>query len=179
MKKFIVSLSAGILLLAACNTKEEAGMSEKARKNLDAMHGVSKAIETKDLSKLSDYMAEDVVDHAAQNGPAKGIENVKADLQKSMDAVSDMKWTVIKELADDDYVMCWMKFSGIMNADMMGMKKGERIESSSLEVARFNNDSKVVEHWTLMEPSVMMKMMGGEQTPAVDTSKKAATDTIK
>ena len=39
--------------------------------------------------------------------------------------MGDMKNEVVKELADDDYVMSWMKESWTMKADGMGMKESE------------------------------------------------------
>jgi hypothetical protein len=62
-----------------------------------------------------------------------------------------------------------------MKMDMMGMKAGDKFDSKSMEVSRFKN-GKVVEHWTLMEPAEMMKMMGGAQPPATDNATAPAKD---
>lgn len=177
MKKIIfLSVVVTGFLFSSCSDNK-AGMSDRAKKNLESMHGVSKAIETGDMSKLGDYLAEDVIDHAAEGGPAKGFEKVKAELTKYSQYAENMKSEVIKELADDEYVMCWMKFTGTMKMDQMGMKKGDTYNTTALEVSRFNADGKAVEHWTFVDPAEMMKMMGGAPPvqPAVTEPSKDST----
>ena len=167
------------LLLQSCAEKAESGgMSEKAKKNSEAMNGIIRAIESRDLSKLDQYMAADIVDHAAMGGPARGIEGVKADLEKQLQSTADTKIEVIKELADDEYVISWLRFRGTLAQDFQGMKKGDSMNATAIEVSRFNEESKAVEHWTFMEPAEMMKMMGGSQPP-VDTTKAAMPDTTR
>ncbi len=174
MKK-VIFVAALPLLLFSCSGKE--GHSEQAKKNLETMNAIIDAIEAKDLNKLDQYMAADVVDHTAMNGPATGIENVKKDLEAQLQMSSDMKSEVIKELADDEYVMSWLRFKGTASVDMMGMKKGEAFESTTIEVAKFNKDNKVTDHWVFMSPAEMMKMMQGMNSmPPADTSKNAMPD---
>ena len=85
MKKLLFIISAGfICLLTSCESKKEAGMSEKAQKNLDAVHGVNKSFDTKDFSKLGDYIAEDCIDHAGEMGDIKGLANMKAEFEKDI-----------------------------------------------------------------------------------------------
>jgi len=176
MKKLLMILFAGsFLIITSCNSKKEGGMSAAAKKNLDAHHAITKCFETKDFSKLGDYMAEDAVDHAGENGDVKGLANIKAEMEKMMSASENMKGEVIKELADDDYVMSWMRYTGTMKMDMMGMKAGDKFDSKSMEVSRYK-DGKAVEHWTLMEPAETMKMMGGAQPPVMDNKTEPAKD---
>ncbi len=167
----------------ACTSDKKGGISEKAQKNLDAMHGISKAIESGDMSNLNDYLAENVIDHAAEGGPAKGFENVKAEITKYSQYADNMKSEVIKELADDDYVMCWMRFTGTMKVDQMGMKKGDTYNTTALEVSKFNADSKAVEHWTFVDPAEMAKMMMATSSDPAELSIKIpiepAKDSIK
>ena len=164
MKKFLFTLITGIsLLFVSCTAKKEGGMSATAKKNLEANQAITKCFETGDFSKLGDYIAEDAVDHAGSTGDVKGLANIKTDMEKMMSSMADPKMEIIKELADDEYVMSWMKVSGTMKTDMMGMKAGDKFDGKSIELSRFK-DSKVVEHWTFMEPSEVMKMMGGGTT---------------
>ena len=58
-----------------------------------------------------------------------------------------------------------MKFTMVLKSDMYGKKAGDTMVSSALEVGRFK-DGKAVEHWTMIEPAEMMKMMGGTGMPA-------------
>lgn len=164
MKKLLFIISAGFFsLLIACNGKNEGGMSTAAKKNLEAMHGITKCFDTKDFSKLGDYIAEDGVDHAGENGDIKGLANMKAEFEKMVQAWDSEPTEVIKELADDEYVMSWLRFKGTLKTDQMGKKAGDKIDMSAIELSKFK-DGKAVEHWTFMEPREMMKMM--PQTPA-------------
>ena len=157
---------AGLVLLLAlsCTAKKEGGLSATAQKNLDAAHGISKCFDTKDFSKLGDYIAADGIDHAGETGEIKGVENMKAEYAKMSAAFTSMKSEVIKELADDEYVMSWMKFTGTMARDLYGKKAGETMSATSIELSKFK-DGKAVEHWTFMEPAEMMKTMGGTAIP--------------
>ena len=80
----------------------------------------------------------------------------------------EMKNEAIKELADDEYVMAWMRFSGTMN--------GVAFTTDALEVSQYNKDSKVIAHWSFMQPADAMKMMGGAPMPPPAENK---TDTTK
>jgi hypothetical protein len=89
-----------------------------------------------------------------------------------------MKFETKKQLADDEYAMTWYKMSG--TGDGMMMPKGP-FEMNTIEVVRFNSDSKAVEHWSFGSMEEMMKMMqpankmpmGGDTThmPMKDTTK--------
>ncbi len=165
MKKLITIITAFIcLFITSCTTKNEGGMSDLARKNLAASEGISKCFETNDFSKLGDYLAEDAIDHSGETGDIKGLDNLKAEYEKMMSGMAEMKSETIKTLADDEYVMSWMRFTGTLKNDMMGMKAGQSFTSSSIEVSKCK-DGKVVEHWTMMEPSEVMKMIGGAPPP--------------
>ena len=83
----------------------------------------------------------------------------------------DMKMEVIKEMADDDYVFSWMRYTGTSDGSM-GMPKGP-YDMTAIEVVKFK-DGLAIEHWGFMEPREMMKMMGTPQP-----SMEGKTDTTK
>ena len=173
MKRVILIASVPLLLLS-CAGKQ--GQSEQTKKNLESMNAIIDAIETRDITKLDQYMAADIVDHTAMNGPVTGVENVKKDLETQLQMSSNMTSEVIKELADDDYVMSWVRFKGTLAADMMGMKKGDSFETTSVEIARFNKEGKATEHWAYVHPGEMAKMMGMANQPPADTSNAEKPD---
>jgi ketosteroid isomerase-like protein len=174
MKKLLLILSSGtVLFLSSCASKSEAGaggMSEQARKNLETNRAISKMFETKDFSKATDYFAADAVDYAGMNGPVKGPDSIKASLENMAAMMTDTKHEVVRELADDEYVMSWMKFSGTCNVDApeMGMIKGQKINTEAIEVSQYNKEGKAIAHWTFMQPSELMKMMPQQGPPMVD-----------
>jgi predicted ester cyclase len=171
MKKYLFILSAGfICLLNSCSDKKEGGMSANAKKNMETMHGITKCFDTKDFSKLGDYIAEDAIDHAGEMGDIKGLANMKTEFAKMVAGYDSSSTEIIKEISDDEYSMTWQRYKGTLKTAQMGMKAGDKFDMSAIEVAKFK-DGKVVEHWTFMQPSDMMKMMPPPPPPAKDTTK--------
>jgi predicted SnoaL-like aldol condensation-catalyzing enzyme len=167
MKKlFLFVCTVGCFAFFSCSNNN-GGMSDKAKKNLDNARAIAKSFETKDISKLDDYIDKDVVDHAAPGGEAKGIENLKKMFQQMQSVMSDSKMETVKELADDDYVYQWMKESWTQTQEAMGMKPGS-YTFNAIEVSKFNADSKVTEHWSFIDVNDMMKMM--PPTPMNDST---------
>ena len=169
MKKFIAIISVGfICLLTSCAGKNEGGMSDKAKKNLEASQAVSKMFESGDWSKIGDYIATDAVDHAGMNGDIVGLDSIKAAFAMYGTMMSDMKNETVVEMANDDYVMSWMKESWTMKVDGMGMKAGSKNSWNAIEVSKFK-DGKSTDHWSFISWGDMMKMMP-PPPPAMDTT---------
>ena len=159
MRKILFLPTIGLLCFCiGCNNQKTGGTSAQAQKNLDANHAISKMFETGDFSKLGDYIADDAVDHAGMTGDIKGLNNIKDTLISYSKMASNMKNEMVKELADDDYVMSWMKESGTMNMDGMGMKAGDKYSWDIVEVSKFKN-GKATDHWSFMSMNDMMKSM--------------------
>jgi len=167
------------MLFISCNN-QQAAMSDKAKKNLDNFNGVTKMFETGDFSKSGDYIATDVVDHSAPTGEVKGLDSMKAMFTQYASMVSDMKNEDVKQLADDDYVIGWIKQSWTAKVDdpMMHLKAGDKGHMESIEVTKHNADGKITDHWSFMSMNDMMKMMPNMGNMGMDTS-KMKMDTTK
>jgi len=158
MKKLFFILAVVIMnSLIACNS-DAGGTSTTAKKNTEVNDAIMKAYQAGDFSKMGDYIAADAVDHGGSTGEVKGLDNIVADMKKYHEQMPDMKLEKIREMADDEYVMTWAKMSGTPKTDGMGMKAGQKVEMTSIDVAKFK-DGKAVEHWIFMDPNDMMKMM--------------------
>ncbi|HRH48687.1 MAG TPA: nuclear transport factor 2 family protein [Panacibacter sp.] len=171
MKTILIVTAAFIVAATICCTSDTTenktaetpaapAVDSAAIKNLETVHLFNKAFETGDFSAIRAVLADDAIDHAGMNGDVKGGDSVLAEIQAMSKMMTDMKSTVIKELADKDYVFEWMQSSGKMAADGFGMKKGDTYSGDAIEVTRFNSDGKAAEHWTFMNSADMMKMMG-------------------
>jgi predicted ester cyclase len=154
---FVIALSS---ICISCGNS--GGMSAKAKKNMEVNSAIMKAYEAGDFSKMNEYMAADAVDHGGEKGDVKGIDNIVAEMKRYRAMMPDMKSEIIKELADDDYVFTWGKFSGTMNGTMTSM--------TSVDVSKFK-DGKAVEHWVFMNPADMMAMMPPPASPQADTAR--------
>ena len=171
MKKLLFIFSAGFFcLLISCNSKKEAGggMSDAAKKNLASSHIVSDAFMSGDVSKIDDAVAPDFVDHTDMGD--KGRDSLKSMITNMKKTMGDMKMTLIKEVADDDYVFSEMEFTGTSNGEM-GMPKGP-YDVHGIEVVKFK-DGKAIEHWEYERNDDVMKMMKMMAPPsqAKDTTK--------
>jgi predicted SnoaL-like aldol condensation-catalyzing enzyme len=170
MKQILSLFAAGALCcFTSCNNEKTAAPETKeesstAKKNLEASHIVTKAFDSGDVSMIDSVIAADFVDHTDRgdmnrDSLKKMIVAWKADSK-------DSKSEIIKELADDEYVFSWMKFSGTTSGGM-GMPAGP-YTMTSIEVVRFK-DGMAVEYWGFIEPTEMMKMM--PPPPPADKSK--------
>jgi predicted SnoaL-like aldol condensation-catalyzing enzyme len=157
MKKLFLFVST-VVCFVFFSCSNNVGMSDKAKKNLDNARAIAKSFETKDISKLDDYIDKDVVDHASPGGETKGIDNLKKMFTEMQSTMNNSKMETVKELADDDYAYQWMKESWTQTTESMGMKPGD-YSVNMIEVSKFNADSKVTEHWSFIDVNDMMKMM--------------------
>ncbi len=159
MKKYLLIIAAGCIgLITSCKGKNEGGMSDKAKKNLEVAQAVNKMFESGDITKIGDYMNTDAVDHSGMKGDIVGLDSIKATFKMYMDMMGDMKNETTQEIANDDYVFQWQKENWTMKKDGMGMKAGQKGSMDAIEVSKFK-DGKVSEHWGFIGFPDMMKMM--------------------
>jgi predicted ester cyclase len=151
-----VTMFAAICL---CSFAQKSPMSSTAQKNLATARAVAKMFESGDYSKTGDYIAADAVDHAGMQGDVKGLDSIKAMFNQVSTMMGNFKNETVHELADDEYVFQWMKETSTAKTDAMGMKAGQTVTMSAVEVTRFSN-GKIVEHWTFVNMADAMKMMG-------------------
>jgi len=180
MKKIPLIVASGFLFLSSCNNEtktsaasESTSENSQAQKNLDAHHVVVKAFETGDVSGLDNVISADFVDHTDM-GDKKGVDSLKSMVNFVHTNFKDMKVETVKELADDNYVMSWLKYTGTSDGKMM-MPAGP-YDLDAIETTKFQ-DGKAVEHWTFMEAQDNVKMNQQMQAmmtnmPKRDTTKK-------
>lgn len=174
MKKYLLILFAGMIAVtSSCDNDKETTDDQPAEnkvgsnveKNLAAVHAVNKFFETGDVSLIEQGIAIGAIDHAAPGGDlvASNMDSVKAYFTKMRNQFTDMKMEIVKEWADEEYVVQWMKFSGTSKDSQSGVPAGQRIEGMmNLHISKLK-DGKAVEHWEFMQPNDLMKMMGGPQ----------------
>ncbi len=178
MKQIFFAAFAGLLCFCtSCDSNKPAaadnGNHEMEQKNIAAFETVGKAFETGDVSGIDSTVADDFLDHT-DKGDVKGKDSLKAMIMHMHTSFPDMKTETKNTAANGDYVYGWMHYSG--NSDgSMGMPKGP-YDMSAIELVKFN-DGKAVEHWSFMQPSDMMKMMGPQ--PGMDNMNKMDTGKMK
>ncbi len=176
MKKILLFAGMSIFTLLSCNNDKKAdngGFSDRAKKNLDAIHIVNNAFSTGDASGIDSAVDASFVDHAPEGD--KNRDSLKSDIPKMKAADPSMKMEIIQEFANDDYVAGWYRWTGTGNGSM-GMPVGP-YDMQALEMVKFNADGKAIEHWTFGEMREMMKMMKGMD--GMGTGNKGMDTTMK
>jgi len=178
MKKILFVFSAAVFILWSCSTPEnkageKTASNGKVEKNLAAAKAVAEAFKTGNIASIDSVVAEDFIDHS-DKGIVKGRDSLKAMINlMHKNAGNDMKMDVIREVGDDEYVFQWMHYTGTSDGSMG--PKGP-YDMHVIEISRYNNDSKVAEHWAYGDYAEMAKMMAAMQppagTPAADSAKK-------
>jgi len=173
MKKSVFAFLAfaTCVVIVSCN-EHTAGPSDKAKKNLETNRAILKMFESGDFSKTGDYIAADAVDHSGPQGEVKGLDSIKAMFQMFSSTMSDTKAEVVKELADDEYSMVWIRQTWTQAKDdaMMGMKAGQQGDMQTIELCKHGADGKITDHWGFMSMADMQKMM--PQMPKDTTGNK-------
>ncbi|HEY6504313.1 MAG TPA: nuclear transport factor 2 family protein [Chitinophagaceae bacterium] len=162
----VLSFIAVSCICISCNN-ESGGMSATAKKNLEVNDAIMKAYEAGDFSKMGDYIAADAVDHGGETGDVKGLDNIISEMKKYREMMPDMKSTMTRSLADDEYVYTWATVTGTMG--------GKPTSMTSIDVSKFK-DGKAVEHWIYMDPKELMQMMA---PPPTTEPTKMPADTLK
>lgn len=168
MKKIFFAAFAGLLCICtSCDNNKpvtaDNGNHEMEQKNIAAFNTVSKAFETGNITSVDSVVADDYVDHT-DHGEVKGKDSLKAMIMQMHTSFPDTKTETKNTAVSGDYVYGWMHSSGTSDGSM-GIPKGH-YDMSSIELVKFNNDGKATEHWSFMQPSDMMKMMGPQ--PGMD-----------
>jgi predicted SnoaL-like aldol condensation-catalyzing enzyme len=171
MKKlFFAALAASLIFVSCKDVSSEKG-SDAKQKNLDASNAIDRAFETGNVSAIDSFIADDFIDHT-ERGDFKGRDSLKAMVKFVHENMKDMKTEKLHQLADDDYVFSWMRWTGTSNG-AGGMPNGP-YDMHAMEVAKFK-DGKAIEHWTYMDMKEMMKMM--PQPAMGDMNKMDSTKT--
>jgi predicted SnoaL-like aldol condensation-catalyzing enzyme len=162
MKKlfYCAAVLLSMLLLSCSGKKESGGMSDAAKKNLESVQTVVKAFETGDVSKIDDAVSADFIDHTERGD--MGRDSLKAMIKSMHAGIPDLKFNLVREMADDEYSMSWYKMTGTSDGTM-GMPQGP-FNMNAIDVVRYK-DGKAVEHWSFGEIREMMQMMGGSTVP--------------
>jgi len=170
MKKTLIVLALFAVMVACNNRNNSSSDSTAAQQNLEAAHNISKAFQSGDTSLISKSAAINFIDHK-DYGDVKGIDSLKAFVLASHEHIKNLKMEIVKELADDEYVMSWIQFSG--TGDGQGGTMQGDFNVRGVEITKFKN-GKATEHWEAMDMRDVSKMID-KLTP--DTTLPDSTNT--
>ena len=179
MKQILSLLFAAAIILSCNDTAKVAdanddGADSSHAKNSENIKEVYRAIETGDVSKLSNFVADDFVDH---NGNVDGSDlKGKDSVLKMLSQIHTyfepgLKMEFISDATSDDgmYHYATVRMKGKAAANPWGMPVGADIDDTSVDVIKLR-DGKATEHWGFMSMGdfneIMKSMRQGE--PATD-----------
>lgn len=163
MKKVLFTTSAFLMcFFISCkdeSTTSTSSTNSQTDKNLANNRRVMKAIETGDAATIDSLIANDAVDHQGPNGmDIKGGDSVKHMLSEMHNHVKDLKFDVIADAANGDYIFSLSHMTGTTSDASWGMPAGTKMDEKGVDVIKVK-DGKMVEHWGFVDPNEMMKHM--------------------
>lgn len=126
--------------------------------NLEKNRRVMKAIETGDSATINSLIADDAVDHQGPHGDIKGGDSIRHWLTDMHNHMKDLKFDVIADAANGDYIFSLSTMKGTCTDASMGMPAGTVMNEKTVDVIKVK-DGKMVEHWGFLDAAEMMKNM--------------------
>ncbi len=163
MKKLLFgALALSLCSIISCTDKKttsETNASSSSETNRMNNGTIYRAIETGDMSKVDEFISENIVDHGMM-GDIHGRDSVKAMLADVHNHFSNLKLESIAEATttDNQYHFALVRTTGTTTTDKMGMPVNTPVDQMSVDVVRIK-DNKAVEHWVYDDPRMVMKMM--------------------
>lgn len=168
MKNLLTSFAACTILICCSNKSSETSSANTAaaQQNLDAVHNIRKAFETGDTSRIRKSVDEGYTDHKDGQGVI-GIDSLQSFVLASHEHIKNLRVEPIKELADDEYVMSWVRFSG--TGDGQGGTMLGDFDVQGVQITKFKN-GKATEHWEAMDMRDVSKMIEKLDTGRKDSA---------
>ncbi len=174
MKQIFSLLVAAAIILSCNDSTKVAGANETAdtrdaAKKTEVVKEVYKAIETGDVSKISEHIADDFVDHNANmdNSDIKGKDSVLKMLSTIHTYFEPgLKMEFISDAVSEDGTLHYstVRMTGKAKENPWGMPVGMDVDDTSVDVIKYK-DGKVTDHWGFMSMGDINDMMKSMQTP--------------
>lgn len=121
------------------------------------------------LDVVDEVVSADMTGHTPQPGLPGGREGVKALIRVARSAFPDLKNTVIKQIAEGDTIVQYVRSTGTMKGDWLGMKAtGKSATWEAVHIVRVK-DGKIVEHWSVQDNLGLLQQL--DLAPAPPTAK--------
>jgi predicted ester cyclase len=173
MKKLLASIPLIVLLCLLCGCQDQAAMAEleafRAQAELEEKNKDIALRLYEDLDNEDFDAAFAAIDTDAQfffNGvePMR-FEDLKPLIPTYYSAFTDYTHHVVDVITKGDYVVLKFKYTGIHEAEFMGIPpSGEPIDYVSIQVLKFK-DGKVVENWFVEDNLTIYQQLGMELKP--------------
>lgn len=130
--------------------------------NKKAQEQFGEAINSGNLEKLRDLVAQDVKDHDPAPNQGPGPQGYIDFFTMMRNAFPDMQVEVEKMVADEDNVAFAYTLTGTHKGEFMGVEgTGSPIKIRGMQISRFKN-GKMVERWGSSDELGILKQIGTE-----------------
>jgi steroid delta-isomerase-like uncharacterized protein len=101
-------------------------------------------------------------DPNSESGEVRGADTFKREIEYFRNAVPDLTYTVVDQVAEGDEVVTRWRASGTHEGEFFGVPgSGNRIEMTGIQIDRFDGESgKMVEEWPEYDLLGAMRQMG-------------------
>jgi ketosteroid isomerase-like protein len=173
MKQVFFALAAAAIIISCNDSAKVAGTNDQndaAKKNTENIKAVYRAIESGDVSKIKDFVAEDFVDHNAlpDNSDIKGRDSVLKMLSEIHTYFEPgLKLEFLGDATSDDGTMHYamVRMRGKAKENPWGMPAGMDIDDTSVDVVKIK-DGKATDHWGFMSMKDFNEIISSMQSGA-------------
>ena len=135
---------------------------EKARRLLEEAFSQGKT-EVVDEVLHSDFVC---YDPNSESGVIRGAETIKGEIEYFRNAVPDLTYTVVDQVAEGDKVTTRYTLGGTHQGEFFGVAgTGNRIEMTGIQIDRFDESGKMIEEWPEYDMLGAMKQMSAIPEP--------------
>ena len=100
-------------------------------------------------------------DPNSETGEISGAQTIKGEIEYFRNAVPDLTYTVVDQVAEGDKVVTRYTASGTHQGEFFGVAPtGNRIEMSGIQIDRFDESGKMTEEWPEYDLLGAMRQMG-------------------
>jgi predicted ester cyclase len=144
----------------------------KEERNKDIIRNMYQAMNNHDTTAFLRDCDPDFKDYNDGSMGVMNLDSCKKMMAGWMAAFPDMKIENAQYFADGDHVLSYGEYNGTWKGDMMGMKANNKsIKTRDVDIWKFNDEGKIIEHRNVQNWDCVMGMQLGMQPPTGEKKK--------
>ena len=114
-----------------------------------------------DVEGFGDVLADDFVDNEELPGLTPTKDGVMTFFRMYLAGFPDLQLNVEDLLASGDKVVARVRATGTHQGEFMGMPAtGKAVDVQMIDIIRFGDDGRAIEHWGVFDTMTMMQQLG-------------------
>ena len=119
-----------------------------------------------DFDGFADYLADDLVEHETSPGLEPTKEGVVQFFTSYRAAFPDLRFEPEDFITEGDKIVARGRLSGTFTGEFLGMSPtGRSFDVEIIDIVRFGDDGRALEHWGLSDVMTMMQQLGVVPAP--------------